>query len=116
MTEKDMKTPYDRNKKLSYQIMFWCFIGIIAMLIILASCEKVEDENNYICTTHFYEWKYLPGCRIWMWHYVDSVQLYGYTERDIRKYERYNTIDKHSADVYGDHIEWQDCTCIMKDK
>ena len=111
-----MSNPYDRDKKLSYQIMFWSFIGIIVIFIILASCEKVEDEYCYTCTTHFYEWKYLPGCRIWERDYVDSVQLCGWTKSDIKKYERYNTIDKHSDDIYGNYIKWQDCICIKQEK
>jgi len=113
-----MSNPYDRNKKLSYQIVFYGFIsiGIMILFLLLSSCEKVEEENNYICTTHFYEWKYLPDCRIWMWDYVDSIQLYGWTESDIKKYERYNTIGKHSTDIYGNNIEWQDCVCVKQEK
>lgn len=110
-----MKTPYDRNKKLSYQIMFWCFIGIIAMLIILASCEKVEDEYCWNCTIYFYERKYMDDGRIFERRYADSLQQCGFTERDIQKYERYRTVEKYNISTCGDHIRWQEYVCIKQD-
>ena len=112
MTDKDA---YYSRRGCEHNAIAILVIFILSITI-LFSCEKVEDEYCYTCTTHFYEWKYLPDCRIWMWDYVDSIQLYGWTESDIKKYERYNTIDKHSDDIYGNYIEWQDCVCVKQEK
>lgn len=107
-----MKTPYDRNKKLSYQIVFWGLIGIAVMLLLLASCEKVEEEYCWNCTIYFYERAYFPDGQIWEKRYVDSIKKCGFTERDIQKFERYRTVGKHPISVCGDRIRWQECYCI----
>lgn len=85
---------------------------LIAMALLFMSCEKVNDDYCWRCHTYYYDRIYFPDGEVMEKRHTDSLDMCGYTERDIQKYERYHTMPKHSISTCGDHIRWQDCMCI----
>lgn len=91
-------------------------LPIVLFIIIVLSCEKIDEDYCWTCTTYYYERMYLQDGEILEKRYADSLPpLCGYTERDIQKYERYRTVDPYNISTCGNHIRWQECLCIKKD-
>lgn len=79
------------------------------------ACEKVADDYCWRCHTYYYDRIYFPDGEVFEKRHTDSLDLCGYSERDIQKYERYHTMPKYSISTCGDHIRWQDCLCVRNE-
>ena len=90
-------------------------IILFVFFIVIFSCEKIEDEYCWDCTIYFYEKIYLPDSVVLEKRDDAYLKRCGWTEREIQKYEKYRTVEKHPISVCGDHIRWQECVCIKQE-
>jgi len=106
---------YNRPKGCERRFLGLLLTFIIFCLILLShSCEKPQEEYCWRCYMYFYDRIYIDG-NVFEKRYQDSIDICGYTERDITKYEVYRTVKPYSISTCGDHIRWQDCFCIKEE-
>ena len=91
-------------------------LPIIVFIIIILSCEKVDEDYCWTCTTYYYERIYYQDGEILEKRYPDSLDLCGYSDKDIQKYEQYHTMEPYSISTCGNYVRWQDCLCIKKEE
>lgn len=106
-----------KNKDLKYLLILSAMIGfLVAIGLLFMSCEKQEDFC-WECNIYRYEHEYYLEDQILVERrYLDSVEVCGYTERDIKKYEKFRTLAPYSVNTCGTYIRWQDCLCIKKEE
>lgn len=88
----------------------------LSVLLILLSCEKLQDDYCWKCTTFYYERWYADWGDVFEKREVDSTEVCGMTERDASKYEKYHTMPHHIISTCGDRIRWQDCYCVKMEE
>lgn len=80
----------------------------IIFLLLLVSCEKIDDTFCYDCIK-IYKTEYLKTHTLVI--EVDTINKCDFSEKDAERFEDIHTIPKTSISTCGDVIRWVDTIC-----